>query len=129
VLIDQRLTRREGGGKGAFDRLDHSGRLGVWTRSPPLASARRGTSGDRGEAGRLSAVLKGRQRLVGIRFTGESRATQWCALLAFLATLRAQLLVDRARCLGVAMLRGEEESAWRAPPQTSSARLDTETPR
>jgi hypothetical protein len=53
VLIDQRLTRREGGGEGAFDRLDHSGGLGVWTRSPPLAIARCGTYSDRGEECRL----------------------------------------------------------------------------
>lgn len=86
MLIDQRLTRRERGGEGAFDCLDHSGGLGVWTQAPPLAIARRGTYGDRGEEGRLSVVLKGRQRLVGLRFTGESRATQWCALFAFLVT-------------------------------------------
>ena len=115
VLIDQRLTRREGGGEGAFDRRDHSGGLGVRTWSPPLAIAWRGTYGDRGEACRRSAVLNGRQRLVCLRFTGESRATQWCELFDFLVTLLAPLRVDRALCLGVAMLRGEEQPAWRDP--------------
>jgi hypothetical protein len=35
VLINQRLTRRKGGGEGAFDRIDHSGGLGVWTPVAP----------------------------------------------------------------------------------------------
>jgi hypothetical protein len=60
-------------------------------------------------------VLKGRQRLVCIRFTGESRATQLFERFDFLVTLLAQVLVDRALGLGVAVLRGEEQPALRDP--------------
>jgi len=47
--------------------------------------------------------------------TGESRATQLCERFDFLVTLLAQLLIDRALCLGVAMRRGEAQPAWRDP--------------
>ena len=59
----------------------------------------------------MSALPQRRQRLLRIRFTGKRPTAEWLERGDFALALCAPLLVNRARRLGVAVLRGDQHPA------------------
>lgn len=106
---------REGGGACPCARGDDLGRLGALAWSATLARAGGSPPRDLVQARGVSSWRQRRQRLRRSRFTGQGQAAAWLASGAVSLTVRAQLLVDRALCLGVAVLSGEQQAALGDP--------------
>src|SRR5713101_2444899 len=104
MLVDTRLAVREPRRQGSCNMVDDLVGLGSGAWSPPLPIVGRGADGTVREKRGLQVVGKTRQGLLGIRFTGKSRAAQRLEGFDVVGTLLAPLLVDGALGLRLARL-------------------------
>jgi hypothetical protein len=123
VLVDPCLTRGESCSAWPFEMGRHLRGLGVLARSPPLAIATDGADGALRDERRLHAVRTRRQRLLGLRFTGNRTAAERLNGLDRLIPVRAPLRVDGPLHVRLTPFGGEADPALRHAPSSRSARV------
>ena len=111
LLVHQGRPGRDGGGERPCARVDGLRRLGALAGSSPHALTWGRTHHDLVQERGVSALPQRRQRLLRIRFTGKRPTAEWLERGDFALALCAPLLVNRARRLGVAVLRGDQHPA------------------
>jgi hypothetical protein len=111
LLGDERLMGRARRGQGPLELVDHPRRGSAWPGAAPPAVATPRAEAAVGKRGGASTVRQGRERWLGLGFTGKAWVAERLQGVGVGLTLWAPVVVDRPLCLGTAGLRGEHHLA------------------
>jgi hypothetical protein len=111
VLVNERLPDRHSRGEDSCELGHDLVWLRVWTGASTLAITGDRADGALVQVRDLQPVLKGRQRLLGIRFTGKRGVAEMLEGFACSRSFGEQVLVHRALRLTLAGLRVDEAPA------------------